>query len=93
MIADLEEAFKSAATLTVVESDFEITFEMFWLKYRKKINRLRAEANWKRLSKTQQVKAYYGIDAYDKFLDRMEWRKKQDPENYLKNKMWESEYE
>jgi hypothetical protein len=81
-----------AAGTVVVEADFEITFEMFWTKYNHKINRKRCELLWARLSKVNQVKAYYGIDEYDKFLKRTGWRKKADPEKYLNENYWENEW-
>lgn len=77
---------------SITESDFEVTFEMFWNKYDKKINKARAIKLWEKLSKTDQVKAYYGIAAYDKYLHRESWRTKADPETYLRNRYWENEY-
>jgi len=76
----------------IIEKDFDVTFEMFWTAYDKKINRLRAEAAWHKLSKTEQVLAFYGIKKYDAFLKVANWRKKADPENYLKTKYWENEW-
>lgn len=76
----------------LVEADLEVTFDMFWKKYDKKINKARAIKLWDKLSKTDQVKAYYGIDAYDKYLQKESWRSKADPENYLRNRYWENEY-
>lgn len=77
---------------TVVEVDFVITFEMFWQRYDKKINRKRCEPLWEKLSKPKQVAAWAGIDAYSKFLQVNNWRKKADPETYLRNEMWENEW-
>ena len=77
---------------TIVEADLEVTFTMFWDAYRKKINRLRAEALFKKLTKTQQVSAYYGISKYDAYLRKEQWRSKADPETYLRNQMWENEW-
>jgi hypothetical protein len=77
---------------TVVEADYEVSFEMLWLKYDKKINRKRCEPLWNKLSKTEQVRAFNGIDAYNKFLKREGWRSKADPETYLRNQYWLNEY-
>ena len=77
---------------TIVEKDFEVTFEMFWTKYDHKINRKRCEQLWAKMSKAEQVKAYYGIDAYNEFLRKTEWRKKADPEKYLRSQYWENEW-
>lgn len=76
----------------VVQMDFEVTFDMFWSAYDKKINKARAMPIFQKLSKTEQVKALMGIKAYDKYLTKEKWRTKADPENYLRNKTWENEY-
>lgn len=76
----------------IVEADFEVTFDMFWEAYRKKINKLRCTPLWNKLTKVEQVSAYYGISTYDKYLHKESWRTKQDPENYLRNKAWLNEY-
>lgn len=77
---------------TIVEAAYEITFSMFWDSYKKKINRNRCEPLWNKLAKTSQVKAWHGIAQYDKYLKANDWRKKADPENYLRNEMWENEW-
>ncbi len=88
---DIETAFKDTKA-TVIEADFEVTFEMFWNAYNKKINRKRCEPIWNKLSKPKQVKAYYGIKQYDKYLKVESWRQKADPDTYLRNETFENEY-
>lgn len=77
---------------TIVEAEYIVSFEVFWNKYGRKINRKRAEDIWVKLPKQNQVKAYFGIDAYDKFLKRESWRTKLDPDTYLRNRYFENEY-
>jgi|SRR5690242_8000177 len=77
----------------IVEAEYEVTFDMFWKKYGKKINKARCILLWNKLNKTMTVQAFHGIEAYDKFLKRESWRTKADPETYLRNKYWENEYE
>lgn len=88
---DIATAF-APTRATVIEADFEVTYEMFWSKYNKKINNKRCIALWGKLTKTKQVKAFYGVDAYDKYLSKESWRSKADPETYLRNEMWENEW-
>jgi hypothetical protein len=88
----LEQRF-SDTKVTIVQSEYEVTFEQFWKKYNKKINKLRGEQEWNKLSKAEQVCAFFGIDAYDKFLAQVKVRQKLDPENYLKRKSWENEWQ
>lgn len=83
-------AFSSETT--IVEADLDITFDKFWEDYRKKINKVRCEPLWSKMSKVQQVAAYYGIGKYDKYLHKESWRSKSDPESYLRNRMWENEW-
>ena len=78
---------------TIIEADFEVSFDMFWKKYNKKINKIRAMKVWEKMDKSMQVKAYFGVDSYHKFLKQKEqWRSKADPETYLRNQYWENEY-
>lgn len=90
-INELEMAFKGLR-VTIVEVDFEINFDMWWEKYDKKINRKRCVPIWNKLNKSKQIKAYFGIEAYEKFLARINWRSKADPETYLRSEMFENEW-
>jgi hypothetical protein len=78
--------------LTIVSEDYRITFEDFWNRYDQKHNRKRAEALWNRLSKTDQVLAFNGLQAYTRHLHNNNWKNKADPDTYLRNKMWENNY-
>lgn len=77
----------------IVESDVEITFDMFWKQYAKKINKARAIKLWDKLSVSDRAGAYVGIRLYNKYLFANKWRTKADPETYLRNRYWENEYE
>lgn len=90
-MADLE-AFIKGTGFTCVESDIELTFEMFWNKYGMKVDRKRTLAIWEKLSKSKQVAAYYGIEKYDRYLKRTDWRNKCEPKTYLINERWENEW-
>lgn len=76
----------------IVEAEFEVSFEMFWKKYNKKINKSRCILLWGKLNKSVQVQAFFGVDGYDKYLKKESWRNKADPETYLRNQYWENEY-
>jgi len=90
-IERLETAF-TPGSVTIVETSYEVTFEMFWNKYDYKVNKKRCEPLWSKLSKASQVEAYIGVDAYNKFLKGTGWRKKADPEKYLRDHYWENEW-
>lgn len=91
-LSDIETAF-DLTKVTIIEADFEVTFEMFWNKYNNKVNRKRTLALWEKLSKSKQVKAFYGIDAYNKYLSKKDWRNRQDPDTYLRNETFENEWQ
>ena len=90
LVETLSERF--TADTIIIEADFEVSFEMFWKKYNKKINKFRCIKIWDKMEKTMQVKAYFGIDAYHKYLKHESWRSKADPETYLRNQYWDNEY-
>lgn len=87
------EGFVKDNHFTCVESDFEITWEMFWNKYAMKVDKKRAEAVWSKLSKNSKIAAFYGIDKYERYLRRTAtWRNKMEPKTYLANERWEDEW-
>lgn len=78
---------------TVIEAEFTVTFDMFWLAYNNKVNKKRAEAIWDKLTKTKQVLAWAAIKKYEGFLKKQgDWRNKQDPDTYLRNETFLNEY-
>lgn len=89
-VEDLQNSFSSQTT--IIEAEYEVSFDMFWKKYNKKINKSRCILLWGKLNKAQQVLAYFGIDQYDRYLKKETWRGKADPETYLRNGYWENEY-
>lgn len=82
----------SAVVASVTKADVTISFEQFWQRYGKKINRKRCEPLWNKLNAPKQFAAYKGIAEYEKYLKRESWRSKLDPENYLRNEVWENSY-
>jgi hypothetical protein len=88
--ANITTAFSES--VNIIAADVEITFKMFWDKYGKKINRLRSEALWNKMSLTERIEAYCGIADYDKYLKKEQWRPKADPDTYLRNKYYQNEY-
>lgn len=91
-IKHLEAGTGITPTMTVIEADFVVSFDMFWEKYDKKINRKRCTELWAKMSKADQVAAWDGIDNYLKYLKKESWRKQLDPENYLRTRSWENEW-
>lgn len=85
-------ADKFGGSTKILAADLEITFEMFWKAYDKKINKNRCIALWQKLNNSERTEAYIGIRKYNKYLHEIKWRSKADPETYLRNRYWENEY-
>jgi len=68
----------------IKEVPADLSFETFWEKYDKKINKKRCEPMWKKLSDAEKMQAISNIKQYEGYLERTGFRGKADPENYLK---------
>jgi hypothetical protein len=77
--------------LKVTKADFEVSFDDFWKQYKKKVNRLRCETPFNKLSNADKVACIYSLREYYKCLQRTS-RKELDPENYIKNRSWENDW-
>lgn len=84
---EFKKAFNSDA-LEVMEVEFEVTFDMFYEAYPKKVNKYRCEPLWNKFSESMKIKAYAGVARYKRHLAEESWRAVLDPENYLKKKAW-----
>ncbi len=80
--------------LRFAEGDIEYDFDSdFWVPYDKKVNRIRCVKLWSKMSKADRAMAVIGLAAYFRYLVRTGYRAKKDPENYLKNRMWETDWD
>lgn len=78
--------------LMIVEEGYTVTFDMFWNRYDHKVNRIRAEKEWNKLSEADQVNAFARYPLYDRHLKLNAWKTKAGPDRYLKDRFWESEW-
>jgi hypothetical protein len=78
---------KGIKGVTCVELEQHITFEMFWYKYNDKIrsSKKRSLKLWDKLSESDQIKAYYHIDTYNRKRGNAE---KKYCETYLTAELW-----
>jgi hypothetical protein len=74
------------------EADLVISFEEFWQNYPLKRNRYKVEQIWKKMSGTDQVKAFYNLQHYKKYLSRNSWLTPMMGDRYLRNKEFETEW-
>lgn len=80
------------APITIINEAYEITFDDFWSRYQKKINKKRVLKYWEGMTRGDRAKAYAGLNPYKRHLKKNTWKTKADPETYLKNQMWENEW-
>ncbi|MDR1846730.1 MAG: hypothetical protein LBR17_01250 [Bacteroidales bacterium] len=83
VIAELQQK-KSGLIFT----DKEVTFEMFWNRYDDRLNssKKRTMAKWQKMSKAEQLKAYFYIQKY--FLSIPAGTRKKYAETYLNAELW-----
>lgn len=65
-----------------------LSFDIFWQAYPKKVNRKKAEAKWKKLSKENRAKAY--VDCQTRFKDT-DYEFIPHPTTYLNGERWNDE--
>lgn len=91
LIEELEPMFKGT-TITVVEVEFEATFEMFWKEYPYKRNRHLAESYWPKMNKTDQVTALLAATAYARYCKKNSWYNPKIADTWLKQKEYLNEW-
>lgn len=69
-IAQLATGQSFGTETTVVEADFVVSFKRFYDEYPLKRNRFRAEKCFEKMTSSQQVKAFYSLPGYKKYLNR-----------------------
>jgi hypothetical protein len=80
------------STLNVLEEGYTVSFEMWWGRYNLKHNKARCLALWNKLSEADQVNAYFKLGQYERHLSLNQWKNKADPDTYLRQRYWESEW-
>jgi len=86
------ESLKKTTKGTLIEVPQEISFEAFWDTYSKKINRKRSETIWAKMTEAQKLKAIISVQSYDRYLQRTQWRSKADPDTYLRNQNYDTDW-
>lgn len=88
--SELQKAFSSE--VIIIESEYVVTFEMFWKKYNHKFNKDRCEGLWNKLSKSNQITAFFGLDKYLKFRRKNPEHYIMHPDTWLRSKGWGNDY-
>jgi hypothetical protein len=87
-LAHVKMILGDSETATLTELKQDVTFEMFWNRYNEKVrsSKKKAERIWNRLTKTNQVKAFRGIIAYERNIPGGILKKY--AETYLGAELW-----
>jgi hypothetical protein len=87
-LAHVKMILGDSETATLTELKQDVTFEMFWNRYNEKVrsSKKKAERIWNRLTKTNQVKAFRGIVAYERNIPGGVLKKY--AETYLGAELW-----
>lgn len=90
-----KETFKQSfgnSQLNILESNVEVTFELFYSTHGVLRNPDRAKAFWNRMNKTDQIKAHFKRHQYDRYCAMNGWYTKVHPTTYLKERYWEQDW-
>jgi len=87
-LAHVKKILGDSTTATLTELKQDVTFEMFWNRYNEKVrsSKKKAERIWNRLTKTNQVKAFRGIQTYERNIPGGVLKKY--AETYLGAELW-----
>jgi len=78
--------------LDIVKEGYRVTFEQWWNRYNIKHNKDRCIKLWNKLSEADKVNAFFKLALYERHLSLNAWKTKADPDTYLRNRYWESEW-
>jgi hypothetical protein len=88
-----EACFAGAKNLKFTTSDVQVEFEAdFWEPYGMPINRKRVEKRWSNMSNAARTAAVNGLRGYLWHLSQVQWKTKANPDTYLKDKFWETDW-
>lgn len=86
------EDFQRQIKGTITIAPIDLTFGHFWEIYKRKINRKRVEPLWKKMTDSMRTACLLNIPIYDAFLKRSGGRGKLDPENYLRQESYNTNW-
>jgi hypothetical protein len=84
--------FIGTTQLSVTQIVQEVNFDTFWEAYGKKVNRLRCEPLFAKLTAVDLFGIMDNIAQYHAYLKRTTYRAIADPETYLRKKMYKTNW-
>ncbi|WP_437918423.1 hypothetical protein [Sphingobacterium sp. LRF_L2] len=89
---DMVDALANVIKGKLTEVPYDISFDAFWDAYANKKNRKRAEGLYNKMSEQQRLKCILSISPYLNYLSRVKWRNQSDPDTYLRNEQYETDW-
>ena len=86
-----EEKIIAYKGINIIIDKLDVTFDDFWDKYAKKVDKPLAVKEWEKLSDSEKSEAYQGINKYNDFCQKERTARKY-PCRYLSYKSWKNEY-
>ena len=84
--------WSSIKNLNVQIGEPDLSFEAFYNAYGNKVQKIRTEKLWNKLSKKDKMAAIAGIRSYNNWLRRQNGIAKAQPDTYLRNRRWEDDF-
>jgi hypothetical protein len=86
--SEFEPKIKSAPGVVIAEVAIEVTFDIFWKRYKAPYNSKNKKAllAWNRLPVSEQIKAFNYIAKYERGIQS--WQTRQYAETYLNSDLW-----
>jgi hypothetical protein len=91
-VRGFEDLVAAGKTLKVEEVQQSLDFDAFWNAYDKKINRKRCQPLWDKLSNADKLRCLHSIPPYKRYLHRTNFRAQKDPDGYLRDRLFETEW-
>lgn len=91
-LAGFNEVIGKSKTAKIEEVPEDISFDAFWEAYGKKINRKRSEPLYNKLSDADKMLCMRCLPQYDKYLARTGFRAKKDPDGFLRDRFFETNF-
>ena len=83
--------WKSVTGIDLVIGTPDLSFDVFYDMYDKKVGRLKAERSWTKLSKADRMKCLKSLKSYNDYLFRKKIAKAY-PATYINQRMFEDEF-
>ncbi len=80
--------------LSIIIEEYPVEFEAdFWKPYGNKVNKERCMKIWDKMKPNVRTEAVNGLSAYLRHLARLQWKNQANPQTYLTEKYWKTDWD